>query len=190
MGNVLSGGTGQSPAKQASLLAGLSSSTEAVTVNKVCASGLKAVVLASQNIRLGLAEAQVAGGMEKMSRVPYYAPRGGGMYLVHTHSSRAMCRRHGRKVSNHPGRIGRLPWPILRTRPSCLENREVFGLVHGSDGQWAPRPQVCQCRRGLPRCQPRETAESETSFCSHSFCSQHRWDLIDDKRWRERTFPG
>lgn len=79
MGNVLSGGIGQSPAKQASLLAGLSSSTEAVTVNKVCASGLKAVVLASQNIRLGLAEAQIAGGMENMSRVPYYAPRGSGM---------------------------------------------------------------------------------------------------------------
>ncbi|KAH6713469.1 acetyl-CoA acetyltransferase [Leptodontidium sp. MPI-SDFR-AT-0119] len=79
MGNVLSGGIGQSPAKQASLLAGLSSSTEAVTVNKVCASGLKAVVLASQNIRLGLAEAQIAGGMENMSRVPYYAARGSGM---------------------------------------------------------------------------------------------------------------
>ncbi|KAH7407993.1 Thiolase, N-terminal domain-containing protein [Cadophora sp. MPI-SDFR-AT-0126] len=79
MGNVLSGGVGQSPAKQASLLAGLPSSTEAVTVNKVCASGLKAVVLASQNIKLGLAEAQIAGGMENMSRVPYYASRGSGM---------------------------------------------------------------------------------------------------------------
>lgn len=79
MGNVLSGGIGQSPAKQASLLAGLPSSVEAITVNKVCASGLKAVVLASQNISLGLAEAQIAGGMENMSRVPYYAPRGNSM---------------------------------------------------------------------------------------------------------------
>jgi len=53
----------------------LSPTVEAVTVNKVCASGLKAVVLAAQNIQLGLAEAQVAGGMESMSRTPYYLPR-------------------------------------------------------------------------------------------------------------------
>ena len=48
---------------------------EAVTVNKVCASGLKSVVLAAQNIQLGLAEAEIAGGMENMTRVPYYVPR-------------------------------------------------------------------------------------------------------------------
>ena len=54
------------------MLAGLSPTVEAVTINKVCASGLKAVVFAAQNIQLGLAEAQVAGGMESMSRVPYY----------------------------------------------------------------------------------------------------------------------
>lgn len=75
MGNVLSAGVGQAPARQASIFAGLPSSVEAVTVNKVCASGLKAVVVAAQNIQLGLAEAQVAGGMESMSRVPYYLPR-------------------------------------------------------------------------------------------------------------------
>lgn len=58
-------------------MAGLSpTAVEAVTVNKVCASGLKAVVLAAQNIQLGLSNAQVAGGMESMSRVPYYLPRG------------------------------------------------------------------------------------------------------------------
>lgn len=74
-GNVLQGSVGQAPARQASIFAGLSSEVEAVTVNKVCASGLKAVVLAAQNIQLGLAEAQVAGGMENMSQVPYYVPR-------------------------------------------------------------------------------------------------------------------
>ena len=57
------------------MLAGLSPTVEAITINKVCASGLKAVVFAAQNIQLGLAEAQVAGGMESMSRVPYYMPR-------------------------------------------------------------------------------------------------------------------
>ncbi|KAI9731629.1 MAG: hypothetical protein M1818_007759 [Claussenomyces sp. TS43310] len=75
MGNVLQGGVGQSPARQAAMFAGLPASVEAVTINKVCASGLKAVVLAAQNIQLGLAEAQIAGGMENMSRVPYYSPR-------------------------------------------------------------------------------------------------------------------
>ncbi|KAL1976607.1 hypothetical protein VTN31DRAFT_2889 [Thermomyces dupontii] len=75
MGQVLQGGAGQSPARQAAILAGLSNTVEAITINKVCASGLKAVVFAAQNIQLGLAEAQVAGGMENMSRVPYYLPR-------------------------------------------------------------------------------------------------------------------
>ncbi|KAL6715124.1 Acetyl-CoA acetyltransferase erg10A, mitochondrial [Lecanora helva] len=75
MGNVLQASVGQSPARQASILAGLSPTVDAVTINKVCASGLKAVVFAAQNIQLGLADAQVAGGMENMSRVPYYVPR-------------------------------------------------------------------------------------------------------------------
>lgn len=75
MGNVLQGSVGQAPARQASIFAGLPQSVEAMTVNKVCASGLKAVTLAAQNIQLGLAQAQVAGGMENMSRVPYYLPR-------------------------------------------------------------------------------------------------------------------
>ena len=75
MGNVLQASVGQSPARQASMLAGLSPIVDAITINKVCASGLKAVVFAAQNIQLGLTEAQVAGGMESMSRVPYYMPR-------------------------------------------------------------------------------------------------------------------
>ncbi|KAJ5917747.1 hypothetical protein N7454_010122 [Penicillium verhagenii] len=68
MGNVLQGSVGQAPARQASMFAGLPSTVEAVTINKVCASGLKSVALAAQNIQLGLAEAQVAGGMENMTR--------------------------------------------------------------------------------------------------------------------------
>ncbi|KAL2700468.1 hypothetical protein AAEP93_008991 [Penicillium crustosum] len=75
MGNVLQGSVGQAPARQASIFAGLPSTVEATTINKVCASGLKAVALAAQNIQLGLAEAQVAGGMENMTRVPYYMAR-------------------------------------------------------------------------------------------------------------------
>lgn len=79
MGNVLQAGVNQAPARQAAIFAGLSPTVEAVTINKVCASGLKAVVFAAQNIQLGLSEAQIAGGMENMSRVPYYLPRASGM---------------------------------------------------------------------------------------------------------------
>ncbi|EPE10659.1 acetyl- acetyltransferase [Ophiostoma piceae UAMH 11346] len=74
-GNVLQGSVGQAPARQAAIFAGLPSSVEATTVNKVCASGLKAVTLAAQDIQLGLSDVQIAGGMENMSRSPYYIPR-------------------------------------------------------------------------------------------------------------------
>jgi acetyl-CoA C-acetyltransferase len=75
LGQVLQGNSGQAPARQAAILAGLANTVEATTINKVCASGLKAVVIAAQNIQLGIAEAQVAGGMESMTQVPYYLPR-------------------------------------------------------------------------------------------------------------------
>ncbi|KAI1187189.1 acetyl-CoA c-acyltransferase [Nemania serpens] len=79
MGNVLQASVGQAPARQAAIFAGLPNSVEAITINKVCASGLKAVVFAAQNIQLGLSEAQIAGGMENMSQVPYYVPRASGL---------------------------------------------------------------------------------------------------------------
>ena len=71
MGNVLQAGLGQNPARQAALHAGLRDSTPAMTINKMCGSGLKAVILAAQAILLGDADSIVAGGMESMSRAPY-----------------------------------------------------------------------------------------------------------------------
>lgn len=75
MGNVLSAGIGQAPARQAALKAGLSDKTPATTVNKVCASGMKSIMIAADQIRLGEADIIVAGGMESMSNVPYYLPK-------------------------------------------------------------------------------------------------------------------
>lgn len=75
MGNVLQGGVGQAPARQATIFAGLGPATEATTINKVCASGMKAVSIAAQQIQLGQETALVAGGMENMSQVPYYLKR-------------------------------------------------------------------------------------------------------------------
>ncbi len=71
MGNVLSAGLGQNPARQAAVNAGLPVEVSALTINKVCGSGLKAVAMAAQSIQLGDAEVMVAGGMESMSRAPF-----------------------------------------------------------------------------------------------------------------------
>ncbi len=72
MGNVLQAGVGQAPARQAAIGAGIPDKTPAWTLNKVCGSGLKAVISGAQAIALGDAEVVVAGGMESMSNVPYY----------------------------------------------------------------------------------------------------------------------
>src|SRR5499426_3673621 len=75
MGNVVSAGEGQSPARQAALGGGLPDHVAALTINKVCGSGLKAVMLADQAIRVGDIDIAVAGGMESMSNCPYLLPR-------------------------------------------------------------------------------------------------------------------
>ena len=74
MGHVLQGGTGQAPARQAMIFAGLNGVIPAVTVNKVCGSGLKAVMLAAQSIKAGDNQVVVAGGMESMSNAVHYLP--------------------------------------------------------------------------------------------------------------------
>ena len=75
MGCVLQANLGQAPARQASMLAGLPDNVIATTINKVCASGMKAISIAAQHIMLGDADIIVAGGMESMSNVPYYSPK-------------------------------------------------------------------------------------------------------------------
>jgi acetyl-CoA C-acetyltransferase len=74
MGSVIQANLGQAPARQASKFAGLPDNVIATTINKVCASGMKAIALAAQSILLGDAEIIVAGGMESMSNVPFYSP--------------------------------------------------------------------------------------------------------------------
>ena len=75
MGNVLSAGLGQAPARQAAIFSGLPESVQCLTVNKVCGSGLKSVMLAAQAIQVGDAHIIVSGGMESMSRAPYVLPK-------------------------------------------------------------------------------------------------------------------
>ncbi len=75
MGNVVSAGLGQAPARQASIGAGIGYNVPCTTVNKVCASGMKAVMFGAQSIMLGMNDIVVAGGMESMSNIPYYVPK-------------------------------------------------------------------------------------------------------------------
>lgn len=74
MGNVVSAGVGQAPSRQAVIYAGLHVDTPCTTINKVCASGMKALMLASQSIASGYRDVMIAGGMESMSNIPYYLP--------------------------------------------------------------------------------------------------------------------
>lgn len=82
MGCVLSANLGQSPARQAALFAGLPNEVDCTTINKVCASGTKAIMLGSQSIALGTAEIVIAGGMESMSNVPYYLDKARNGYKL------------------------------------------------------------------------------------------------------------
>lgn len=85
MGNVLQAGLGQNPARQAALKAGIPVEVSAITINKVCGSGLKAVLLAAQAIRAGEAEVVVAGGMESMSLAPYVLTKARTGYRMGDH---------------------------------------------------------------------------------------------------------
>ena len=75
MGNVLSANLGQAPARQAAIGAGIGHNVPCTTVNKVCSSGMKSVMLGAQSIMLGINDVVVAGGMESMSNVPYFIPK-------------------------------------------------------------------------------------------------------------------
>ena len=72
MGNVLQANLGQAPAKQAAIFAGLSKEIPCTTINKVCSSGMKSIMIAAQSIQCGQNEIVIAGGMENMSSVPHY----------------------------------------------------------------------------------------------------------------------
>ncbi|CAM3410158.1 acetyl-CoA C-acetyltransferase [Hydrogenibacillus schlegelii] len=114
MGMVLTAGAGQIPSRQAARLAGLPWSTPSVTVNKVCASGLKAVTLGAQSIKAGDADVVVAGGMESMSNVPYAVPRareglrmGDGVLLDLMVYDGLTCAFHGVHMAQHTNRVAR-----------------------------------------------------------------------------------
>src|SRR5450432_3965987 len=82
MGNVISANVGQAPAQQASIFAGIPTSVPCTTINKVCASGMKAIMFGAQSILLGMNDIVIAGGMESMSNVPYYLDKARSGYRL------------------------------------------------------------------------------------------------------------
>ena len=157
MGNVLQAAVGQSPARQAAIKAGLGYETEATTVNKVCASGMKAIMLASQGIMTGDKDVSVAGGMESMSNTPYAFPRNAGFgnqtaldLISHDVRKRQPFRlQHYTDIRSPPFRVSsmsttnsRAPNPLIHrfaklTLPSQngqLRREDRKGLLHHSRG--------------------------------------------------------
>lgn len=127
MGNVLSSGLGQAPARQAAIGAGLPDHVDATTVNKVCGSGLKAVIMAAEAIRAGAAKVVVAGGMESMSNVPYLLSQAReGYHLGHGEVTDAMLHDGLRDAysSKHMGALADL----------CAVK---YGIARSEQDEWA-----------------------------------------------------
>jgi acetyl-CoA C-acetyltransferase len=98
LGNVVQAGLGQNPARQAALKGGCDPRVAAMTINKVCGSGLKAVALAAQAVQLGESEIVVAGGMESMSNCPYLLPQARTGYRLGDGKIRRFSHGHDRRV--------------------------------------------------------------------------------------------
>ena len=147
MGNVVAAGEGQNPARQAALNGGLHEHVAAMTINKVCGSGLKAVMLAAQGIATGDIDIAVAGGMESMSNTPYLLPRvreglrmGNGTIvdsMIHDGLWCAFEQCHmgmsGEHVADAVQGRPRGSGPIRGREPSQGGARGEPGLVHGRD---------------------------------------------------------
>lgn len=126
MGNVLSAGLGQAPARQAALAAGLPDSVPATTVNKMCGSGLKAVMLATQAITAGDAEIIAAGGMENMSAAPFLAERARAGYRLGDGTLVDVILRDGLIDAYHGIHMGRCAEILARSYKITREEQDEF----------------------------------------------------------------
>ena len=137
MGNVVSANLGQAPARQAAVFAGLPQTVVCTTVNKVCASGMKAVTFGAQSIMLGMNDIVVAGGMENMSQIPYYVPNARWCYKFvpdtllpanSAHLAKAACRRYGNRVLDFSV-VSRFRLPFVHN-PKRLTNAPGQSAAH------------------------------------------------------------
>jgi len=126
MGNVLSAGLGQAPARQAALAAGLPDSVPALTINKMCGSGLKAVMLGTQAIMTGDAEIIVAGGMENMSATPFLVERARTGYRLGDGALVDVILRDGLVDAYGHGHMGNCAETLARTYKITREDQDAF----------------------------------------------------------------
>jgi len=126
MGNVLSAGLGQAPARQATLAAGLPDAVPATTVNKMCGSGLKAVMLGAQAIQTGDAEIVVAGGMENMSAAPFLAEQARSGYRLGDGTLVDVILRDGLVDAYHHIHMGNCAEILARTYKISREDQDTF----------------------------------------------------------------
>jgi acetyl-CoA C-acetyltransferase len=128
MGNVVSAGVGQAPARQAALRGGLDARVAALTINKVCGSGLKAVMLAAQGIQTGDIDIAVAGGMESMSQAPYLLPKAReGLRMGHGAVLDAMIK-DGLWDSFHDVHMGVLGEHVAETYGVTREDQDLYAV--------------------------------------------------------------
>ncbi len=139
MGMVLQGGAGQIPSRQATVNAGLPWETPSDTVNKVCASGLRSVIMADQAIRAGDAHILVAGGMESMSNAPYFVRARWGLRMGDANFTDLMihdglwCAFHNRHMAVHGGKVAR-EYGISREEQDQWALRSHLRAVAAQDG--------------------------------------------------------
>jgi acetyl-CoA C-acetyltransferase len=126
MGNVLTAGLGQAPARQAALAAGIPDSVPATTVNKMCASGLKAVILGAQAIRAGDAQIVVAGGMENMSAAPFLLDRARTGYRLGDGALVDVILRDGLTDAYGHGHMGNCAELLARTHRITRDEQDAF----------------------------------------------------------------
>ena len=169
MGQVLQAGSGQAPARQAVLKAGLLDTTSATTINRVCGSGLKAIMLAASEIRAGDAELVIAGGMESMNGAPYLLPgarfglRLGNAELDRLDRGRRPVVRHRGLPHGHPRRTGRDQRPRQPRGPGrlragrAIRRRSPPSTPAGSMPSWRRSPSATPrvARRPSPRTRTR-----------------------------------
>ena len=157
-GNVVGAGIGQAPARQAALRGGLPASVSALTINKVCGSGLKAIQLAANTVRLGDHEVVLAGGMESMSNVPYLLPKlRAGARMGHTEAKDAMildglwCAMTDQHMG-HTGELVAAKYGVSReTQDAWAAESHRKAVAAMQSGRLGPRsgPSPCPERRGI-----------------------------------------
>merc|ERR1740130_1388544 len=207
LGNVVSAGVGQAPARQAVIKAGLPESVNCTTVNKVCSSGMKPLMLGAQSIQAEYNKVVLAGGFESMSNIPYYLPKGRGGYgYGHGQGEDGVIRDGLWDVYNdiHMGSCAENTAEkngLHKGAAGCVRDRVLPARGGGAGGgpvrrgdhprQHSPEeggPQGFLCRRGATQDEPRQGARPPPTLQEGRH--GHRCQRLLPQRWCRGIHPG